>query len=60
MSTTKDDTIKPNSFKTPILDSSGVIILAEWHSLNERTDAARQEISRDIGAVILGETEEAR
>jgi hypothetical protein len=57
VNTTKQITPKPNSFKTNVLDSSGVIILAEWFSLNERTDAKRQEISRDIGAVILGDTE---
>ena len=45
---TQQNTTQPNSIKTDIVDPSGLVILAEWFSLNERPVDA----SRDLGHVL--------
>ena len=43
----------PNSFTTRIADNNDDNkILAEWFSLNQRSDEERQEIASDIYAVL--------
>ena len=59
MSTKIKITTKPNSFKTVITDEATDKTLAEWFSLNQRTDSERQAIANDIYAVMTAKSEAA-
>lgn len=59
MSTTNRIPEKPNSFKTVITDEATDKTLAEWFSLNQRTDSERQDIANDIYAVMTAKSEAA-
>ena len=52
----KQNTPKPNSYKTVITDPAGNP-LAEWVSTTPRTEAERREIGQDLGAVLLAYAE---
>ena len=52
MNTTTDCIPKPNSYKTVIIADDTNKTLAEWVSLNQRTDNERREIAADMYAVL--------